>query len=626
MALFLAMLPLLFVIKIPVLLYVILSMFVLIVNKNISKVLIYFWMLLGLAVVGFSFIGEFNYVGLSRLKIFVSLLISLLIYAVMLQRLTREINVYILVSPGLLLILSFFFFNSITMLFYALSVLFIFVLLLLWKRMESPLTEAFKMSLTLFSMALPMVVILFLVFPRISFEKSNFGFKGEHNARMGHDGTMHLGSEALLVPSKKVVMEVLFDEMIPPDETLYFRGSVLYRDNIDHWRSRIYMKKSSALTPTINPKTEVSYHITLYPHWKKWIYMLDLPLDHPKKSKINSGFIVTYEKNIDEVLRYDGRSALQYRTPLVLEKGERSDALYVDRKRYPLSAMAADKIIRENRGERERASAIITLFKDQNLTYSLRPKPMNMEHLSDAFLFESKVGYCVHFAATFATMARLSHIPARIVTGYKASRKNSVQNYLIVREEDAHAWVELYFEDAGWVRFETTATASHVIYDDQTGGVVDNSTEEKNAVVQTVKLYFMYAKHMIESWILEYSRYKQMTLLKKLLEDTLFLMQFLGAFVMLVALSIAGFTLLQREQCQDDALCAMRPLLKKLAKKGLHKRSSETMEAFLKRSLALFPKVLELERINTLYHHIRYADQKDKATLSELRETIGDIK
>jgi len=58
-----------------------------------------------------------------------------------------------------------------------------------------------------------------------------------------------------------------------------------------------------------------------------------------------------------------------------------------------------------------------------------------MEHLSDAFLFESKIGYCVHFAATFATMARLSHIPARIVTGYKASRKNSVQNYLIVLQK-----------------------------------------------------------------------------------------------------------------------------------------------------------------------------------------------
>jgi len=622
MALLLALFPLLFVMKIPVLVYVVLSVLLLFVKKAVSTPLLYFWMLLGLGMVGFAFIGEFNYAGLSRLKIFVSLLFSLLVYAVILQRLTRVVNAYLLVSPGLLLILSFFFFNSVTMLFYALFVLFIFVLLLLWHRMASPLIEVFKMSLILFSMALPAVVVLFLVFPRISFEKADYGFKGEDIARMGHDGTMKLGSAALLVPSRRVVMEVLFDEAVPPDNMLYFRGSVLYRDGIDEWLPRTDTAPPVKRRPIQGNST---YHITLYPHYKRWIYMLDLPLEYPLKSKMDSDFVIQYEKDIDDIFHYSGRSILRSTIPLGGNEGVLLQALKVDRIRYPMTGAAAEKIIRENINDRDRASAIYAFFKAQELTYSLRPKPMELKHLSDAFLFDTKMGYCVHFAAAFTTMARLSGIPARIVTGYKANRTNSVENYLIVREEDAHAWSELYLEGAGWVRYEPTATA---VWIDDTVSV----SEEGRFILwqsqswEQGKLYFMYVKHTIESWILEYSHHKQMDLLKKMLEDTLFLGKFLGAFLLLVLASAGAFILLQKEQCRDAALCAMAPLLKLLSKERLHKGSSENMAVFLSRSGKQLSLSTELENISVLYHRIRYADKQDEKTLKALQNAVKQFK
>ena len=617
-ALTLAMFPLLFVMKLPVLIFTAATLLLLVVKRKVSKTLLSFWMLFGVGMIMIAFIGEFDYVGLSRLSVYVSLLISLLVYAIMLQRLTREINPYLLVSPGLLLILSFFFFNSVTMLFYALGVLFIFVLLLLWQKMQSPLIEAFRMSLLLFSMALPAVVLLFLVFPRISFEKSDFGFKGDTVARTGHDGTMNLGAKALLVPSERVVMEVLFDTVIPPNELLYFRGSVLYRDGKEQWYAAQHVGYKTDENLLSSVQETVAYHITLYPHFKRWIYMLDLPTNHPKNTAINQDYITKYIKNIDEIFRYEGVSVLKYHTAEATPQSKML-ALQVDRSRYPLSDAAARKIVKRYPDLKERAGAIVALFKQQDLTYTLQPNPMDTEHLSDAFLFGSRSGYCVHYAASFTVMARLSGIAARIVTGFKGDRKNSVANFLILREKDAHAWVELYLPPRGWVRFDPTATASHL-----DASTTQNMQNQKSFWEES-RLYFMYVKHIIATWVLEYSRFKQMNLLHTLLNDTLFLAKFIGAFVLLLFLSAAGFVLLQRQRCEDAALCAMRPLFKALAKKGLIKQKYETMDAFLTRADAIVHH-RELLIINRYYHLVRYAQQNDKENLIRLKQAIRSFR
>ena len=94
--------------------------------------------------------------------------------------------------------------------------------------MQSDFRRVFRVASLLFLSALPWVILLFIFFPRISFEHATYGFKGESIKRMGHDGTMHLDNTALLVPSERIVMEVGFNGDIPSSDTLYFRGSVLF--------------------------------------------------------------------------------------------------------------------------------------------------------------------------------------------------------------------------------------------------------------------------------------------------------------------------------------------------------------------------------------------------------------
>jgi transglutaminase-like putative cysteine protease len=625
-ALLLALAPHLFLLKAPMLLYLFLALLSM-MRRRRGKTLLYVFMLLGAAAVAMSFFSQYTVASLSRMLVFVSLIVSMLIYAVTLQRLSRTVNFYLLISPVLLFVLAFFFYNSITMLFYALFTLFVFVLLVVWHRMQSPLAEALRVTFFLFALALPVVALLFVTFPRISFEKATFGFKGEKIMRTGHDGTMHLDSSALLVPSPRVVMEVWFDEGVPESDRLYFRGSVLYEDDGSTWETLPSVPYMPMRERIAGPATPTAYNVTLYPHKKRWLYMLDVPLFAPPKSRMDSDFVVRSEKEITETKRYRASSAIAYRA-LPLGNPHQLDAARVcDPRRDPRTAEALAKTIDTRLNDVEKAKKIVRFFKERKLTYSLKPGPLDLEHPTDSFLFGTRTGYCVHFAAAFANAARLAGLPSRIVTGYKADRGNALESYLVVREADAHAWVELYLRPLGWVRFEPTALAHRYLltpYDSL------NVLQQKKEAVGTKSpvqrlwkqgnLYFLYAKYVIDTWILEYSRSKQTKLLQKLLHDTLFLAKFAAGFALLLLFSAAAIAALRKGRCTDEALCAVRPLIKALAKHGLQRSAGETMHRFFLRAQKAFPEHAGIGRADALYQRIKYAKETDKTAVAKLRE------
>jgi protein-glutamine gamma-glutamyltransferase len=74
----------------------------------------------------------------------------------------------------------------------------------------------------------------------------------------------------------------------------------------------------------------------------------------------------------------------------------------------------------------------------------------------EEFLFTRKTGYCEHYATAMAVMLRTVGIPARLVTGFLPSEWNDFGHYYAVRQQDAHAWVEVWFPHSGWVTFDPT--------------------------------------------------------------------------------------------------------------------------------------------------------------------------
>ncbi len=622
-ALVLALLPHLFTLKLPMLIYMLLGLVFIIAKKN-SKTVIMSFMFLGLLAIGLSFFAEYNLSKFSRLLVFISLLISLLTHAVILQRLTRSINFYLLISPALLMILSFFFFNSISMLFYALFTLFVFTLLLLYERMQSSLKNALRINTLLYLFSLPIVLFLFLTFPRISYKNASFGFTQAEVKRTGHDGTMFIDSTSLLIPSSKVVMEVSFEKEVPFEGQLYFRGSTLYVDKGRQWVEG--PKSKSPIAPVVNLDNIVNYRVKLYPHQKRWLYMLDIPLLSPKKGFIDRDFIARSSKPVYDTYYYDARSALSFTTA---EENEHDllKALRFDKARDEKTYEALLKVIDPQADDLTKAKQLLGFFSSLNLSYSLKPKEIDLAHPLDSFLFDSKVGYCVHFASSFANSARMIGLPSRIVTGYKADRSNAINNYLFIKASDAHAWVELYIRDNGWVRFEPTSTARRILITDDnilsnsyTNAAFDASRFQK--LFKQLNIHYMYTRYMINRWILQYDRFKQITLLKELLSNSLFLLKFAGSVLALTLISIILFIFLQRKKCENRLLCEMEVLLKLLGKEGVTRKQGETMFDFLHR---IEKDYTGLDEINEIYHEARYSKKRERG-LTQLRAKILSFK
>ncbi|MEA1953737.1 MAG: DUF3488 and transglutaminase-like domain-containing protein [Campylobacterota bacterium] len=603
--------PLLFSLKLPMLLFVLLSSVLIFKEKKPTTLTLALVGLGGALALFFSLYGSFNFAGISRLKLFIELLIYLLVIAIVLQRLTGVINIYLKLSPLFLLALSLFFFHSITMLFYIVVEIFILILLILWQVMQSNFTKVLRVTALLFFSSLPWVILLFIFFPRISFEHATYGFKGESIKRMGHDGKMYLDNTALLVPSERIVMEVGFKGAVPPPSSLYFRGSVLYKEQQNHWKPLALINTDRSQISFGKDATPLEYKVTLYPTNKRWLYLLDMPYLAPKDSHINADLETTTLLNIKKVLRYNASSMLSSQIEQPLNTHIKNASLSYDKDANPQSQHYAEQILASSVQPSQRLKAVQKLFKTQALTYTLAPKPLDLNNSTDSFLFESKNGYCVHFAAAFTTMVRMVQIPARIVTGYKSSGEKRVKNYLIVREKDAHAWVEVYL-DGHWNRIESTALASYI-------DINVESQEESNAVNSTLSqlnLTLLYFKYQIETWILEYDYLRQMKLFENLKTDMAFLIKFISILSLIILLGIATWNLLRREKCEDKLLCLLKSVVNKLHKKGYQREEDETIQVFFKRIET--PQTKDpLKNINQLYHKLRYAP---KHSVEEYRE------
>ncbi len=627
-AYFVVLTPLLLFVKAPMLLFLLLVAILLIFKKRRGNITLIVVALLGFFAIFLSLYGAFNFLGLSRLKIFVELIIYLLLLAVSLQRLSGKINLYLLISPALLLALSLFFFKSIFMLFYLIFEIFILLWLILSYFMQTSFIESLKMAGSFFALSLPWVVILFIFFPRISFEHASYGFHGDNIRRTGHDGKMYLDTKALLVPSNRIVMEVSFPKRVPADNRLYFRGSVLYKNMIDHWEAlphkikRRFSPKHYLQNGMVQKEADtIAYKVSLYPTFKTWLYQLDLPIEAPKGARIDADFEVKLSKPISEVQHYEAGSVLNYRYGKYISKDVLKYALDVNATRNPKSAKLAKELILDYPKAKERLNALLNIFKEANLSYSLQPKPLDLNHSTDDFLFNKKEGYCVHFANSFVTLARLAKLPARVVTGYKAKHSNSVKNYLVIREKDAHAWTEIYIKEH-WIRIDPTTTAKRI--DIKSAKLLSkNSSNNIKGELQTINLYILYWKYQIQSWILNYSHFRQMKLLNSL-KDRDFALKFISSLVGLIIFSILLMIYLRRTPCPNKISCLMARLFKRLKKEGYTQKTGETLhQLFSRYSSKDIRKIEDIQNIDRLYHQVRYS--KESYRFKNLRRAILDF-
>ncbi len=105
----------------------------------------------------------------------------------------------------------------------------------------------------------------------------------------------------------------------------------------------------------------------------------------------------------------------------------------------------------------EKATAI-QAYLTRHYRYSLDAPLAEQRQPLEEFLFARKTGYCEHYATAMVIMLRTVGVPARLVTGFMATEWNEYGNYYVVRQQDAHAWVEVYLPHSGWIKMDPTPT------------------------------------------------------------------------------------------------------------------------------------------------------------------------
>lgn len=122
----------------------------------------------------------------------------------------------------------------------------------------------------------------------------------------------------------------------------------------------------------------------------------------------------------------------------------------------------AEEITHDKTNPYDKASALEEYLRQIKYNSMIESPPSNQD-LVDWFLFDLQEGYCDYYASAMVVMARVVGIPARVAVGYGRGEYNAEAGAYRVRDNNAHAWVEIYFPHYGWVEFEPTAAEPAIV-------------------------------------------------------------------------------------------------------------------------------------------------------------------
>ncbi len=472
-----------------------------------------------------------------------------------------------------------------------------------------------RIAATLVAQALPLMLIAFLLFPRVSGPLWGMP-KDAYAGLSGLSDVMAPGTISQLSLSDDPAFRVEFKGDIPPQKELYWRGPVL-----SHTDGFLWTRGSTGNLPPpqIKPVGKgYEYTVTLEPHNHRWLYLLDLPTTIPADATETRDLRVVLDKPLTQRYRY---SAVSYPVAHInqYDKRELDEDLQLPPNAHPRTVALAREWRRHYKNDLDLANHALDYFRHQNFYYTLTPPLPNGDSV-DAFMFDTHRGFCEHYAAAFTVLMRAAGIPARVVTGYQGGEYNSVGGYLLVRQRDAHAWSEIWLNDRGWMRVDPTAAVAPNRIERGIDQVLPQPTAgiarvlEQNLAVQETWKRLREAIDAINNrwnqWVLGYNNHRQVDLMARFGLDAdwnKLAFWLLGMAGLVFALIGAGMVYEGRRH-GDPVQRAYERFCRKLAAAGVSpRRGYEGPFDFARRAARNKPRLAsDIERITGLYVSLRY--------------------
>jgi transglutaminase-like putative cysteine protease len=226
------------------------------------------------------------------------------------------------------------------------------------------------------------------------------------------------------------------------------------------WRTSVLPPRSQSARPLIEARGKsVNYVSTIEPSNQHWLLALDLPTSVPPDSVLAPSLEVLAKQPLRSRARYAFASSVHYQANRIEDPNILQQALSLPAAINPRARALATEWQAQSGAADQIALAALNLFRREAFYYTLRP-PLLGEQAMDEFLFDTRRGFCEHYASAFVFLMRAAGVPARVVTGYLGGELNPVDGFFIVRQSDAHAWAEIWLAERGWVRVDPTATVA----------------------------------------------------------------------------------------------------------------------------------------------------------------------
>lgn len=337
------------------------------------------------------------------------------------------------------------------------------VIMTAWLRMSAGETQTARQSFVtggrLLLYAAPLAIVMWVFFPRIATPFWSVPIDTSR-ASTGLSDTMSPGDISELSQSNEVVFRVSFDNVVPAPRDRYWRGLVMTRFNGRTWSGREPGIGRTARDQIETTGQPIGYEITLEPTQQQWVLALDMPMSWSlSRTFMGPQQQLSRSTPIDQRISYTAKSFTDYRVQTQLSNTYQRWYSELPEGSNPRTAELARTMRSEAGSDRDFVDAVLQKLNQEEFYYTLEPPPLGSNPV-DRFLFDSRRGFCEHYASAFSVMMRSVGIPTRIVLGYHGGELNPMGGHLIVRQSDAHAWTEIWIEDLGWYRIDPTAAVA----------------------------------------------------------------------------------------------------------------------------------------------------------------------
>ncbi|MFC3095927.1 transglutaminaseTgpA domain-containing protein [Alteromonas sediminis] len=444
---------------------------------------------------------------------------------------------------------------------YSAMVIVAFTALALQYASNQSYTYQLKMLGNMSLQAFPIAAVLFIIFPQLP---PLWQMPSTQSASTGISDTMRPGDIASLSQSSELAFRARFEGKVPPPQDRYWRALVLEYFDGEEWTMSARRKAAEGqrklqdrpFRPQVIGEA-LQYRVFAEASRQQWLFTLDVPVPGSpitsEKVWQSTSYTFIANQNLMSAMAYD---VMSYPSTLLNQTNSRTDS-YLNRQvpqdGNPRTREWAALLSQQYPDPKQRLNAVLDYFKQQNFSYTLNPPLMQSDGI-DRFLFDAQTGFCAHYASATAFIMRLTGIPARVVAGYQGGEQLS-NKVLSVYQYDAHAWIEVWFDEKGWQRIDPTAVVAPNRINFGLEQALEDSTEflaneplslrrlQHLPFFSTLRDYLNQMDYLWSHWVLGFDQKQQQNLFKSLIGEITFerMVYLMVGAMLLISLLLAAY-------------------------------------------------------------------------------------